>query len=581
MIRRKKTDDDIELTPLTDDNYDIDGDDWDEDDSSDQEEKPEKKKKGFSIGLPWKKKSGQKAEAEEDSEGEADTDSSEEDVIEDEESEENRDILGLGDDGEEYLELEDEKKFSVKKILLIVAAVAIVLGVGITLLVKNLDSGDSGKVYVESVRVLAGLGSGNGGTNRYTGIVEAQESWKITLDADMSVAKCYVKVGDEVKKGDKLFTYNTEELKLNQEKKELEVDTLTNESNQLEKDIATYEKDLKSASSSEKIELQTQILTARTTIKKNEFTIKSGKEEIEKIKKNIADATVTSKMDGVIKNINKALGEGNSNDDTAVNTDMNTDDASVYMTVLSVGDYRVKGKISETNAASIEEGQRMIVRSRVDDQTWTGLIERVKTDSTSDDSSSGSNNSDYYDEGSATETASSYNFYVELDSVDGLLMGQHVFLEVDNGQDEERDGIWLSSAYILIEDDNYYAWVDNKGKLEKRAIEVGEYDEVLDEYQILSGIGEDDYIACDDIDLKAGMKTTQVDPYAESAEGEEGMESGEDAMDNETHDEFEEGFDDGSMDGESVDGDLMDEFEDEGAYTESDDMQGDVVYEEE
>jgi HlyD family secretion protein len=104
----------------------------------------------------------------------------------------------------EYM-IEDEKKISGKKIAAIVAGVLLLAGVGIFFLVKNMGAGEDSKVYVESVGVITGLSSANGGTNRYTGEVEAQESWKITLDADMSVEECYVKVGDEVKKDDKLF----------------------------------------------------------------------------------------------------------------------------------------------------------------------------------------------------------------------------------------------------------------------------------------------------------------------------------------------------------------------------------------
>ena len=599
MIRRKKINDDIELTPILDDDSSIETPEGKEDDLTEledlveesSEDKMMKKKKHFSFSLPWKKK--QSADKEEEvhgdsvddgEKGEKDLSLSKEDTSEERLKEESpeeavassvnsKDILGLSEDGVEYLAVEGEKKINKKKIAIVAALIVCAIGIGISFLVRNLDSGNDGKAYVESVSVLAGLGSANGGTNRYTGEVEAQESWKITLDSDMSVATCYVKVGDEVKKGDKLFAYNTEELKLNQEKKELEVDTMQNEINQLTKDIATYQSDLKSASSSEKIELQTQILTAQTTIKKDQYSIKSGKEEIEKIKKNITDATVKSKMDGVIKTINTALGEGSSDDSSGMDT--STEDSSVYMTVLSVGDYRVKGKISETNISSIEEGQSMIVRSRVDDQTWTGVIDSVKTDSTTDDESSSSTSSDYYDEGSSSETASSYYFYVELDSVDGLLMGQHVLLEVDNGQEEDRDGIWLSSAYILIEDENYYAWVDNNGKLEKRSIEVGEYDEVLDEYQIVSGLTAEDYIACDDIDLKAGMKTTTVDPYSEEDSDGEDVDSEEDGVDNGIYDEFEEDYDEESYD------ESGDDFEDDGAYTDSDDESSDIIYESE
>lgn len=409
----------------------------------------------------------------------------------------------------------EKKPISKKKIAVAVGAAVVVVGVIGWFIVGNLNSGDEGKAYVESVSTVTGLGSANGMNNRYTGEVEAQDSWKITLQSDMSVAKCYVEVGDQVKKGDKLFSYNTEELKLNKEKKDLEVETLQNEINQLNKDIKGYQEDLKNASASEKIELQTQILTAQTTIKKDEYSIKSGKEEIKTLEKNIKDATVKSKMDGVVKKINTSLGQASS--DTETEMDDSSGDSSVYMTILAVGDYRIKGKISETNVWSLSEGTSMIVRSRVDEtKTWRGTVSKINTDSTSESESSDASEMNYDMEGTG-ETASSYDFYVQLDDDDGLMMGQHVLLEQDNGQEEGKSGLWLPSAYVHIDGDNYYVWVANKrDRLELQKIEVGEYNEELEEYEILEGLDLDDYIACDGENLKENMKTEKVDNTGEN-----------------------------------------------------------------
>ncbi len=545
MFRRKKAKDKVTQSTFVDEHIDI-SDDWSEEESLKDPEKAE------------------------DLEVLEDLDSKD-DEKDSREEEKKSNTFEIGDG--EYM-IEEEKKISGKKIAAIVAGILLLVGVGIFFLVKNMSAGDEGKVYVESVGVITGLSSANGGMNRFTGEVEAQESWKITLDADMSVEECYVKVGDEVKKGDKLFKYNTEELKLNKEKKELELETMQNEINQLTRDISTYQSDLKTASTSEKIELQTQILTAQTTIKKNEFSIKSGKEELEKIKANIEDATVKSKMDGVVKTINVALGQSSSTDEEVSDTG-STDDANVYMTVLSIGDYRVKGKITETNVADIMEGDRMIVRSRVDDTTWNGTVDSVKTDETT--SEEGASTDDYgMDESSSAESASSYYFYVELDNAEGLLMGQHVFLELDNGQ-EDKEGIWISSAYILADGDDYYVWADKKGRLEKRKVEVGEYDETMDEYQVLSGITIQDYIACDDIDIKSGMKTTKVDPFAEEGEDQEG-DFGDEGMEG---DDFDEGMEGDDFDEEYEDGEFSDFSEDMPAdesddsdYMEPDDSSG-------
>ncbi|MBR0410427.1 MAG: efflux RND transporter periplasmic adaptor subunit [Eubacterium sp.] len=423
---------------------------------------------------------------------------------------------------------ETKKKLSPKKIAAIAAAAVFVIGIAIFFIVRNLGGGDDSKAYVESVGDLTGLGSANGMSNRYTGEVEAQDSWKITLQQDLSVSECYVSVGDEVKKGDKLFSYNTEQLKLNKEKKELEVESLTLENKELTKTIADNQKDLKSANATEKIELQTAILTNQTKIKSNEFTIKSSKQEIKALEKNIKDATVKSKMAGLVKSINSSLGKpaGEDSDDSSSSDDGS--EGNVYMTILALGDYRVKGKISETNVWQINEGDPVIVRSRVDDQaTWTGTIEKVKTDSNVNSESQNSSDVEYDTGNNNAESATSYYFYVKLDSDEGLMLGQHVLVEQDKGQDSDKEGMWLNSAYLHKDGKKFYVWAANsRNRLTLRRIKVGKYDEDLDEYEILDGLSITDYIASDSDSLHENMKITKVN-----------TETGEDYLDEEQNDD--------------------------------------------
>lgn len=459
-------------------------------------------------------------------------------------------------DGEEKKGL---RKFSKKKIGIFTGAAVIVLGAASYFLITHLGGSVDGTAYVESVSDIMGYGSGNGMNNRYTGEVEPQDSWKIKLQSDLSVDECFVQVGDQVKEGDKLFSYNTEEMQLAKERAELEVESLKNENAQLEKDIKSYQSDLNSASTREKIELQTEILTAQTTIKKNEYSIDSAKDEIEDLEKNIKDATVTSKMDGVVQVINEEVGlsSGADSDDEEDYSDYSDgDEESIYMTIVAVGDYRVKGSVSETNVWSLSEGDPVIVRSRVDENAkWTGSISSVNTDET-EDSDENSDEMDYMD-GTSGESASTYNFYVELDSDEGLMMGQHVLIEQDFGQDEEREGIWLPSAYLKIDEDKYFVWVSNKrDRLELREVTVGEYDEDLDSYEITDGLEMDDCIASDTGSLQENMKTTtdisevdSTDEYYESETSDDEIyDSGEDAYyDDESSDDdiyYDESYDD-------------------------------------
>ena len=482
-----------------------------------EEEKPEKKR-GF---FHRKKKEEEKSGGTEKLEG----------TKEEEES-------LLSDDDAIILQEPEKKKFSKKKLALICGTAAVIVIAVVFFVIRNIGGTSEGKAYVESVREITGLGTAGGANNRYTGTVDAEKSWKITLQSDLSVEKRYVNVGDQVKKGDKLFKYNTQELKLSKEKKELEQETLQNEITQLTK---SYQSDLKSASASEKIQLQTQILTAQTTIKKDQYTIKSNKESIKLLEKNIKDATVKSKMNGLVKKVNASLetsSSDDSSDDGSDSGDGSSDDSS-YMTILAVGNYRIKGTVSETNVWSLNEGDPVIVRSRVDNsQTWKGTISSIKTDTTADDTSdSSSDYSDGYtdDESSTGETASKYNFYVKLDNDKDLMMGQHVLIEQDNGQDEQKEGMWLPSAYIKKNNNKYYVWLDSHNKLKLHEIQVGEYDENLDEYEVKSGLKTSDYIACDDSTLKEGMKVTKVSPedntsgYGDEQENDDAESFGSDA----------------------------------------------------
>ncbi len=94
------------------------------------------------------------------------------------------------------------------------------------------------------------------------------------------------------------------------------------------------------------------------------------------------------------------------------------------------------------------------------------------------------------------ESATKYPFYIELDSTEGLILGQHIYIEMDMGQTEAQEGIWLYEGYIVMDESGSYVWADNgKQKLEKRTVELGEYNMDMGTYQILSGLSEEDYIA--------------------------------------------------------------------------------------
>lgn len=384
-----------------------------------------------------------------------------------------------------------------KKIILAVVIVAAVAAVAVGFFLKDrLGNSKSGgdAAYVESVQSMTGAVNA-GSQNRYMGVVESQDTWNITLSSDQTVKQIFVAVGDEVQEGTPLFEYKTDDLSLQIAQAKLELESIGNQITDYNNQIKTLTAEKNAASKDEQFNYTVQIQSLQTSIKQSEYEQQSKKLEIQKMEDTMSQSTVTSKINGVVKSINE-----NGDSDQYGNT-------QPFMSILTTGDYRVKGTVNETNVYKLSEGQAVILRSRVDDtKTWSGTIEKIDTENKESDNNNGVMSST----GSNSDNQSTkYPFYVKLDSADGLMLGQHLYVELDEGQTETKDGIWIYSGYIVQDEDTPYVWADNgKGKLEKRTVELGEYDEGMDMYEIKSGLALDDMIAWPVSGFREGLKTT-------------------------------------------------------------------------
>ncbi len=348
---------------------------------------------------------------------------------------------------------------------------------------ERVSSSSDDAVYVETVASIMGYSTGSGALNRYSGEVEAQATLEVKLDSERTVDECYVEVGDIVEEGQKLFSYDTQEDEDNIAQNEIEIERLQMEIESYETQIATVEKQMASyTDEDDKTEASLEIMSMENYIKQDEYEIQSKELENESLQETIDEAVVTAEMGGIVQKIADT-------NDTSDYYSSSSDD-SVYITILAEGDYRVKGTINELNYSDIYEGLSMVVYSRVDSSlTWTGTVTEINTEQDEDDS-------DYYYSYSSSDT-STYSFYVQLDDSDGLLLGQHVYMEIDAGQTEEKEGLWLEEFYINEDEDgSYYVWLANTSNvIEKRVITLGEYDELLAEYEVLDGLEWEDYIA--------------------------------------------------------------------------------------
>lgn len=369
--------------------------------------------------------------------------------------------------------------------------------------------------YVNSVASIAGM-SGSVDT-RYAGLVEPQEVLKVNKDESRTVAEVLVKEGDPVSVGTPLFRYDTQEMELTIRQAELELEGIANQLSTLQDQKKTLEDEKAKASSDEQFNYTVQIQSTEYSIKEQEINRSTKQAELDKLKSAQENCDVLSEAEGVIQEIN-----------LTPQTDPSTGQQKPFMSILSSGEYRVKGTVSEQNFGSLYVGQQVVVRSRVnEDAVWTGTVESIGSEPVQD------NNNFYYDGGSG-ERASKYNFYVVLSSLDGLMLGQHVYVEPDLGVSSTRTGMWLPAIYVVSDDRGSYVWArDENEKLEKRVVMLGDYDRDEDIYQIVDGLSPRDYISYPNANLVEGGPTTtdanvQFDPNEDYSDGNAGVDPGMD-----------------------------------------------------
>lgn len=379
-------------------------------------------------------------------------------------------------------------------------ALAIVLCLALTMAGCSSDTA----VYVQSVKALASLG-GIAPGDRFQGLVVSENVTEITKDADKTIAQLLVKEGDDVTEGQELFSYDTDALQLTLDKQRLELEQLNATIENYYSQITTLERDRDRASANNKLQYTIEIQSTQLDLKEAQMNLRTKEMEVQSSEALLENAAVVAPVSGRIQSISES------------GTD-NYGNPLPYITIQQAGSYRIKGTLGELQRGGIMEGSRMKILSRTDaDRFWYGTVTLVDYESPYQ----GSDMDRYY--GMATDEMSSsskYPFYVELDNYEGLILGQHIYMELDAGE-EETAALRLSSAFFCYEEDGtIYVWAEKRGKLEKRIVTLGEYNPMQDTFEVLDGLTEEDYIAFPDGALCAEGVPTTRDQVVQETEGE-------------------------------------------------------------
>lgn len=353
----------------------------------------------------------------------------------------------------------------------------IMLAAVLMLTVCGCGGGGSG-ISVQRADSLRAVGLAG---ERYVGMVVNDNVVDITRDSTKTIAELYVAEGDTVKAGDKLFTYDSDALELDLEKTRLEVEKMENEQGTYASQQEKLEKQLsRTWSESEKVRLTLEINTLKTTQMENDYQIAAKNKEITRLEEMLQNIDITAPVDGTVRKIDEEGQNG------------------AYITIQQSGAFRVKGRLNEMSMGSLNIGSQVTMHSRLDDSSWTGTVVSIDAD----DGSDNNNNNMYYGNYDAMTSSSSYVFYVELDSTDGLLLGQHVYMEVTGGE-MPMEGLFIPESFLTDVVNDEETWemsatvfaANDAGKLEKRTVKLGMYDGMTGCYEITEGIDGDTWLA--------------------------------------------------------------------------------------
>ena len=367
-----------------------------------------------------------------------------------------------------------------------------VIALGAALILGLTGCGGQTQINVEQAGMLASAATS---ADKFAGMVVSENVVEIERDTEKQIQELYVAAGDTVRVNEKLFEYDTDTLSLTIDKQQLELDKLTQQIKDLTTQKTNLEKQIKELDTKIKKEkdkkVKAEYENQRSTLDLQLRTVKADQTE-STLKKNtlqaemtynknmLKNAVVRSPIKGTIRSVNES--------------------GTPYITIQQAGAFQVKGMLSELSLGSgIMEGVAVTILSRTDPTaSWTGTVSLV--DYNSGDSDEQDN---MFGGGDPMSTSTSYPFYITLDSTEGLLLGQHVYIQISAAAVGD-DLLRIPEHYVmdvLMDEETWTTtgtvWSVNPetGKLTKLPVTLGEYDPTYGTYVILEGITAESYLA--------------------------------------------------------------------------------------
>ena len=365
----------------------------------------------------------------------------------------------------------------------IICGICIIGSIGL-FLILNTKENDAYQYYGQKVSDIT---KEAWNVNRYSGIVQTQNTENYTLQSDKKVIETYVHKGDKVNAGDPLFKYDVSQASQSIVNTNLEIEGIMQTIQILKKEIHELNQQLQDAEGEEGVQIKSEISDKQLEIKQQEYDIQAKQNEIKNFQEEVNQSIVKSNIKGIVQSVNdQTIEESNSQ--------------NAYLTIIQDEKYVVKGMIDEISMGTLNEGDAVIIRSRTNqDQIWDGKISKIEMNQEKKDEEDSQD--------SSAQQASKYPFYVELEHNNQLMLGQHVYIEPDIGQKDKLSNIWLDQGFVIKESKNkHYVWLVKDNKVQKQTIKIGQKDEANGIVEIDSGLKKKDYIVWPNKSIKVGDK---------------------------------------------------------------------------
>ncbi|WRP06595.1 efflux RND transporter periplasmic adaptor subunit [Rossellomorea aquimaris] len=298
-----------------------------------------------------------------------------------------------------------------------------------------------------------------------------------------NLQELFVEAGDEVEVGEKLFSYNNDEIIYQLNQAEITRSKILIQLEQQNKQMKVLKKKISEVDNNEvKKELNSQLEDLEFQNRISNLDYKQSENEVKQLQQKKDSAYERSKIKGIVQNVNV-------DDRTPTNN-------NPIIEIESGNKYIIAGLLTEFEKYQLSEGQSVKVISKVEkDKSWSGKIEVIKNTPVS-------NNLD-----ANSETGSNVSYYpyiVKLDNDDGLENGFHVSLEVETNVSNDVLAIPNSSIVQNSEEEFVFVLV-NENQLEKRKIETGLAADGF--IEIKKGLKENEEIIVEPTeDMKSGME---------------------------------------------------------------------------